>query len=181
MYNRGRFNNLRFNAPSKVRMGYRLVSGRGRSFGSRLMMRVSARLNVKKSSSTARAGAIIGVYTPIIAKSAVLKSRASARITVRMWPRCKTAAAKTSAVRLIVWLYAEDLINFAGLVIPPGGTLIIDTARVTAEMNGVNVMEFWQTGGVPFNLFNGNNLIGYFDGEDERRVEMTVVFRERWL
>ena len=109
------------------------------------------------------------------------EARASPREKIPDISSHKTAAAKTSAVRLIVRLYAEDLINFAGLVIPPGGTLIIDTARVTAEMNGVNVMEFWQTGGVPFNLFNGNNLIGYFDGEDERRVEMTVVFRERWL
>lgn len=61
----------------------------------------------------------------------------------------------------------------------PGDKITIDSDRISASKNGVNILE--ELEGIPFNLQVGVNKITYQDGAETRSVRIIVTRRDRWL
>ena len=77
-------------------------------------------------------------------------------------------------------LFGSEAINLRGIVLLPGQTLSINTDTLTVEINGQNAIKFWQTGSTPIMLSGSGELI-YYDDNQERAAQMSLIFSDRWL
>ena len=60
-----------------------------------------------------------------------------------------------------------------------GETLVIDIAKKTATLDGVNVLK--DMSGTFYDLLAGANTITYEDSEGSRTLVVTVTYKDKWL
>jgi hypothetical protein len=180
--NHGKYNRSKFNTARDGGDFIRLVWSRGVFAASNPLMKSNARLRGRTAHIRSDADMLFSVRLPISLKRACAVSRAALQMGVLRWIGLQNAAGMFAARReLFVRLFALETIALPGLVLHPGDVLVIDNDKITVEKNGVSVIEYWQTGSRPFYFLNGENIISYYDGNNARTAELTVVWRERWL
>lgn len=72
----------------------------------------------------------------------------------------------------------KEMIEFMG-DIKPGDELVIDMEKMTATLNGQNVLHLIDLD--RFNLRSGTNELTYEDEEGTRTIHVKVTHRDRWL
>jgi hypothetical protein len=75
----------------------------------------------------------------------------------------------------------EAVITLEGLVLVPGDELIINTQDMTITLNGQNGTEYFSADSEFFTLLSGENTIIYSDGEASRKINLDVIWKDRWL
>jgi hypothetical protein len=72
-------------------------------------------------------------------------------------------------------------IALPGIVIPPAGTLVIDTEQMTVTLNGDDLTRYFSADSEFFKLKPGDNIIVYEDGADSRSVSYKILWKDLWL
>lgn len=75
----------------------------------------------------------------------------------------------------------EAVITLEGLVLAPGDELVINTQDMTITLNGQNGTEHFSADSEFFTLLSGENTIIYSDGEASRKINLDVIWKDRWL
>jgi hypothetical protein len=95
------------------------------------------------------------------------------------------AASKDSILELnatgIADMYGYGILDLEGLVLSPGGTLIIDTGEMTVLLNGQDVTRFVSKQSEFFKLRPGDNVIVYEDGVANRNASYNILWKDLWL
>jgi len=78
-------------------------------------------------------------------------------------------------------IYGYSVISLPGLVLPPGGEIIIDTGEMTVTMNGVDVTRFFSPDSEFFRLKPGDNLVVYKDGVASRNIYYIIMWKDLFL
>jgi len=181
-FNQQQFNLSGFNvagaAPGSI---IRILAGRFVFTATRPLLKRSSRHTLRAAAIKSGAALKLTVRAPIKPIPAAIVSSGRVRLAVRRPIQLNPAAGFFRSGRLFLHLYESTAINLSGLVLNPGETLVIDTDKITVEKNGVNVIEFWQTGSRPFMLSNGENVISYYDDNESRMAHLTISWRDRWL
>ena len=71
--------------------------------------------------------------------------------------------------------------NLENVLLAPGDTLIIDTDMLEIQMNDVNMLESWVTGGVFFQMKPGTNIIQFDTNPTACNLQVTVIWADRYL
>jgi len=72
-------------------------------------------------------------------------------------------------------------LELQGPNLPPGGELIIDTDVLEVLFNGVPDADFVTGDSEFFQLRPGTNKLIFMDGETTRKLDVTIVWSNRWL
>ncbi|HAN44117.1 MAG TPA: hypothetical protein DCP97_01865 [Ruminococcaceae bacterium] len=181
MFNNGHFNQLQFNSASAANTSYlRLVTSTNTSFAM-ATLKADVKLFLKQSVNTGYSSVVIFVLMLLLLKQSSNQSASNLKMIVERRLALKTADNISDAKKAVLITISIQTMSFEGLVIKPNQVLIIDTSEPTATLDGENIIEYWQTGSEPFELANGTNTIINIDTSSERRADMSVVWRNRYL
>jgi hypothetical protein len=96
-----------------------------------------------------------------------------------------TALAEPSVIGLhakgAVTMLGYATISLPGLVITPGGDLVIDTEQMTVTLNGDDVTRFFDADSEFFKLKPGDNIVLYEDGQENRDISYKILWKDLWL
>ena len=180
-FNQGNFNNSGFNAGSFTSGKMVLVTARCFVKAQRPLMNIIANLLPVFAAIRTGARFDMRVIRLIGLRGSGIVTGAGFALTVKFYIFLKKAEVVFRKRAVYVRLFEYDVLDLNGIVLNPDETLTIDMDKITADIDGRNVIEFWQTGSRPFYFSKGSNVLTYYDGADERQAEMLIVWRERWL
>lgn len=78
-------------------------------------------------------------------------------------------------------MFGYSTIALPGLVIPPGGDLVIDTEEMTVTLNGEDVTRYFGADSEFFKLKPGENIVIYEDGVQNRDISYKILWKDLWL
>lgn len=128
--------------------------------------------------------ALTNNLSPTVIKSAECKA---ALILLSLGNATKALDGGTGAALIVLTADAsqsvqgEAVITLEGLVLAPGGELIINTVDMTVTINAESGMQYFSADSEFFALLNGANTILYNDGETNRTINLDVIWKDRWL
>lgn len=71
--------------------------------------------------------------------------------------------------------------SLENVLLAPGDTLIIDTDKLEIQVNDVNLLESWVSGGVFFQLKPGTNVIQFDTKPKNCKLTITAFWADRYL
>lgn len=160
--------------------GLRPITARIRMKASRPVISNIAHPKAEQAAIRTQAHATLTVRKTLKANPAGITSSARAKLTVYIHLKAKPAGISVKASKPMPRAYGMEMVSFPGLVLLPGETLTIDMDEITAKLDGVNVIKYWETGSQAFRLANGRNVISYFDDSDGRNASVSVIWRDRY-
>lgn len=82
----------------------------------------------------------------------------------------------TGLADLDFWL--SEFINLTNVILAPGKTLVIDTEKMTINIDGTNIMSKLSNDSIFFDLRPGENLITY---TGSKPAELRILWKDRYL
>jgi hypothetical protein len=178
MFNRGNFNQAKFNASSDAH-GY--VSGavalRLTTAGKIGRIRPVAGTSPLNLSASCKPTLI----RPLPAQTLEMRLGAQGKV-VRKRPLSAQAAALNLTARADYHAFGTEEFALPGLIVRPGDELVIDTDLMTVTLNGVNIARYVRMNSQFIKLLAAGNTFVYQDKSGAtRKADVRVEWKPRWL
>lgn len=85
------------------------------------------------------------------------------------------------AIATAIRIANDKELALTGLNFKPGDTLVIDTETLDVFINGEPDVDCWVTGSDFFKLGRGVNTLTFYDDVSQRKLDVTVIWADRWL
>lgn len=180
-FNIDKFNLSPFNIGNEDNNGLKLVKAQIKFVASKPLLKLNTQLKLNKANVVFKATCKLTVKTTLELNPANIKFDANALLTVRTPLHLKPVEIKFICSKVDIGKFDLSTITLDGLVLKPNQMLTIDNDKITITVDGVNAIEYWKTGSVPFNFANGINTLTFSDDDAERTANVSVVYRNRWL
>jgi hypothetical protein len=119
--------------------------------------------------------ALMNVRYNLAGKSKIIFTNESL-MNVRYSLAGKSKIILTGLADLDFWL--SEFINLTNVILAPGKTLVIDTEKMTINIDGTNIMSKLSNDSIFFDLRPGENLITY---TGSKPAELRILWKDRYL
>ena len=179
MFNRGRFNNGKFNTVigSSQSSTVFMVSVMEAKAVATLKLRSSAKGDM------ALIGSAYGVKHFDGGKIANMDcSFVAEKVNATRKYKCQ-ASSSMEMTSLVTGAntFGLSYLKLLGINLAPGQELVIDTDKMTVEINGQNRIMYLSSDSDFFKLKPGENIIQYTDNMPSRSLQSKVLWKDRWL
>jgi hypothetical protein len=100
---------------------------------------------------------------------------------IRHFTAYAEAVSLALTVKGAVTMLGYATIALPGLIVPPGGDLVIDTEQMTVTLNGDDVTRYFDAESEFFKLKPGENIVVFEDGAESRNVSIKILWKDLWL
>ena len=179
MFNTQKFNTGKFNIPSSdvASVSGNISATGGLTGTARVVYSASGRCDGVSSIEKANAARIVKAECDMLHAKSGATCEYYNRVAVSGEPLEGVSGIEAKAVEV----FGITFMRLSDIVLKPGQELVIDTENMTAVIDGENAIHLLSDDSEFFFLAQGSNTITYSDRAAQRKINLKVMWKNRWL